>query len=69
VDLDVIEMTVANPDSEEVTYDYLQDCRKKLMLKVNAYRSELESLIKLKWLLNIAPRLIVSGPFIKLLHL
>ena len=44
VDLDVVEMTVANPDSEEFTYEYLQDCRKKLMLKVNAYRSELESL-------------------------
>jgi len=44
VDLDVVEMTVANPDSEKFTYEYLQDCRKKLMLKVNAYRSELESL-------------------------
>jgi len=37
-------MTLANPDSEEFTYDYLQDCRKNLMFKVNAYRSELESL-------------------------
>ena len=71
VDLDVVEMTVANPDSEEFTYEYLQDCRKKLMLKVNAYRSELESLRldKAKMAFKHRSQIGCIRSIIKLLHL
>lgn len=47
VDLDVVEMTLKDKlmqDSEEYTHTYLKDCRKRLMLKVNSYRREIERL-------------------------
>ena len=44
VDLDVVKMTFENPYKDEFTNEYLQDCRRKLMQKVSAYRNKIESL-------------------------
>ena len=67
VDLDVVEMTFTNPDS---ACNSLLECR--LMLKVDAYRCELER-FKLKKANGFytlkSDCMIISGPFIKLLHL
>ncbi len=44
VDLDVKEMKLADPYSDEFSYDYLFECRQRLMSKITVYRNEVESL-------------------------
>ncbi len=44
VDLDVVQMEIENPYEEHFSTEYLLSCRRKLMLKVSAYRQEVERL-------------------------
>ncbi len=44
VDLDVVQMEIENPYQEHFSSEYLLSCRRKLMIKVNAYRQDVERL-------------------------
>ncbi len=43
VDLDVVQMEIENPYQEQFSIEYLLSCRRKFMLKVNAYRQDVRS--------------------------